>query len=100
MIILRFSVLWEVLSVFTIDYKIKISKMMKCTFCQHFKLNWPNDGNSHVFTCISNNGTSQKIWINGHETFLVKAEISKEFGILLELFSKLDRWLISEIRII
>ena len=100
MIILRFSMLWEILSIFTIDYKIKISKMMKSTFCQHFKLNWPNDCNAHVLTCVSNNGTCQKIWINGHETFLIKAEISEEFGILLKVFSKLNRWFISEIRII
>ena len=100
MIILRFSVLWEVLSVFTIDYKIKISKMMKCAFCQHLKLNWPNNSNSHVLTSISNNCTGKKIWINCHKTFLIKTEISEKLCIFLKVFCKLDGWLISKIWII
>jgi hypothetical protein len=74
--------------------------MMKSAFCQHLKFNWPNDGNSHILTSVSNNCTSKKVWINSHETFLVKAEISKEFSIFLKVFSKLNGWLISEIWII
>jgi len=92
--------LWEVLGVFAVDDKIKISEMVKSALCKHLKLNWPNDGNSHVLTCICNNSTCKKIWINGHETFLIKAEICEEFSVLLKVFSQLNGWLISKIRII
>lgn len=96
-VVLRFGMLWEVLSVFAVDDKIEISEMMESALCKHLKFDWPDDSNAHVLTGVSNNGTSKKIWINGHEAFLVKAEICEELSILLEVFSQLDGWLISDI---
>jgi len=88
--------LWEVLGIFAVDDKVKISEMVKCALCQHLKLNWPDDCNSHVFTCVSYNGTGKKIWINSHETLLIKTEISEELSVFLEVLGQLNGWLISD----
>jgi hypothetical protein len=82
-------VIWEILSIFVFDYYIHISEVLELTLSQKLKFLGPNDGYSHVLSCICNYCTCQEVWVDCHEALLIETKISEKFSIFLEVLGQL-----------
>ena len=93
-IVLRVRMLREVFHVLLRDGRVQIAEVVEVALGQQFELLAPDDCYAHVFACICNNGTGQEVWVNGHETLLVEAEVGEELRILLEVLCQFGRRLL------
>ena len=88
-VVLGFSVIWEILGVFILDYCIHVSEVLELTLSQKLKFLGPYNGYAHVFSRICNYCACQQVWVHCHEALLIETKISEKFSIFLEVLSQL-----------
>ena len=94
-VVLRTSMVWEILSVLALDDEVELSELLKRASGQQLHLLRPYNSHSHVLPGICDDGTSQMVRIHSHEAFLIQTEVGEEFCILPEMSRQLLRGLVN-----
>lgn len=83
--VLQVRMLREVLLVLILYGEVEVAEVIERAPREQLHLVTPDDADTHVLTRVRHDGTSKLVWLDSHERLLVKAEVSEEFGILLEV---------------
>lgn len=90
--VLQVGVLREVLLVLVLDGEVEIAEVIERAPSEQLHLEAPNNADAHVLTRVCHDSTSQLVRLHLHESLLVEAEISEEFGVLFEVFGRRLSW--------
>lgn len=93
-VVLRTSVVWEVLGVLALDDEIELSEFLERASGQQLHLLRPNDSHSHVLSGVCHDGASQMVGVHSHEALLIQTEVGEELCILPEMSRQLLRGLV------
>jgi hypothetical protein len=58
--------LWEVFRIFLLDKIVHVLDVRELALGEELHFVRPNDGNTHILSGVSHDGTTQKVWINCH----------------------------------